>query len=469
MKKISLFIVCIGLSVIGWSQKNINSVEYSVNSRFNSGEGVYAPFLSSVNQYDRHSLTPNSLSTWWGILKKTSNSVDFGFGLELNTNVSPTETRLFAGEYFLEGKVGPFMAVLGAKRMVYGNQDHELSSGGLISSQNNRPLPGLTLETKNWVSVPYTKGYVEFTGGMFNGWFSDKTVTTNTLLHHKWLHGRIGGKLPLTVNYGLHHIAQWGGNSPVYGEAKVDLDNFVRIALAKNGSASGPATEFYNTLGNHIISQNLGLSLKLASMSAEVYWQNINEDKPVLSMNKTYNKRDGLWGISVRIPRFYLLHSFVVEYLSTTDQNGPWHDMDGVIYGGMDGYYNNGVYPNGYSYFGMTMGNPWLTSPKYNTDGGVGIQNNCVRLFYWSGMGTWKAYKYRLTGAYSKNWGFAKRVATLPKNQMSAQLEVFHPLPFINNMEASVGISADRGTQYGNNTALMVGLRYSGGFKLHGE
>jgi len=471
MRKLLILLFASACCTAVWAQQLLlqqqpDTIEYSLNARFNPGVGTYAPFLSTVNQYDRHSFTPNSLSTWGTIRKTSVKTFDYGFGAELNANLSPTENRLFPGELYVEGKVGPFLANLGMKRELFGNQDPELSSGGLIGSQNSRPIPSLTFETDGWVDVPFTHGYLEFSGGMANGWFSDKTVTTNTLLHHKWLHARLGGSFPLTLNYGLHHVAQWGGNSPTYGGAKVNLENFYRIFFAKNGSAEGPATEYYNTLGNHIISQNIGLSLKLTRCSVDVYWQNINEDKPVLFFNKAYNRRDGLWGVSVRMPKFRPLHSFVAELLSTTDQSGPWHDLDGVILGGTDGYYNNGVYPNGWSLYGMTIGNPWLTSPKYNTDGGVGIQNNCVRLFYISGLGVLNDFNYRFTGAYSLNWGFAHLFRTTPKKQFSGQLEVFHALPFLKNTEASLGISGDRGTKYGNNLALLMGLRYTGQFLL---
>jgi len=449
------------------AQQRQDTLEYSLNARITPGFGKYAPFLSTVNQYDRHSLTPNSLSTWGTLHKIATRKVDYGFGMELNANLSPTENRLFPGELYLEGKIGHFLANVGMKRETTGNQDAELSSGGLIGSRNSRPFPALTLETDGWVDVPFTKGFLEFNGGMANGWFSDKTVTTHTLMHHKWLYGRLGGSFPLSVNYGFQHVAQWAGNSPTFGSEKADLNNFMRVFLGRSGSANGPVTEYFNTLGNHIISQNVGLSLHLPQLFVDVYWQDINEDKPILWMNKAYNKEDGLWGITLRLPKFRLLHSMVAEFLSTTDQNGPWHDMDGVIYGGTDNYYNNAVYPNGWSLYGMTIGNPWLTSPKYNTDGGVGIENNCVRLWYFSGLGTLKGFNYHLTTAYSHNWGLEQRTQSTPKKQFSGQLEVFHALPFLQNTEASLGISGDRGTQYGNNFALLVGVRYTGQIILH--
>lgn len=448
--------------------QHTDTLVYSLNARLNPGFGTYAPFLSTANQYDRHSFTPNSLSLWGTIGKNISSqrTFDYGFGMELNANASPTENRFFPGELYVEGKVGPFLANLGMKREYLGNQDPELSSGNLINSQNSRPIPALTLETNGYVDVPFTKGYLEFMGGMANGWFSDKTDTKNTMMHHKWLFLRLGGSLPFTVNYGVNHVAQWGGSSRYYGSSPVTLDNFMRIFFARSGSSSSPSTEFYNILGNHILSQHIGFSLKLPDWSADFYWQDLSETGPIYAFYETFYKKDGLWGLSLRMPKFRALHSLAVEILSTTN-SGPWHDLDGIVYGGTNNYYNNSVYPNGWSFYGMAIGNPWLTSPKYNTDGNIGFENNSLRLLHFSALGEICQTKYRLTTAYSNNYGYPDNLYVPPKKQFSGQLELFHALPFLKNAEASLGISGDRGSLYGNNLALLIGFRYTGQFILN--
>jgi len=464
MKYLLSFLFLAAMSFYMHAQNSQDSLAYSLNTQINAGAGNHAPFLSTANQYDRFSLTPNSLSTWAAIKKTTSNRsvFDYGFAVELNSHVSPSESQLFASEMYVEAKVGPLLTHIGMKRETFGNQDSELSSGGFLFSKNSRPIPALTFETDGWFDVPLTQGFVSLKGGMANGWFSDETLTKNTLMHHKWLHVKLGGSRPLTFNYGLHHVAQWAGKSPTYGTGIVNFENFKKVFLGQNGSANDGLVDFYNALGNHIISQNLGFDLNLKNCSISLYWQNLNEDKPVLKMNNAYNKEDGLFGVSLRLPRFKPLHSLAIELLSTTDQNGPWHDLDGIIYGGQDSYFNNANYPNGWSFYGMTIGNPWLTSPKYNTDGWVGLENNCVRLFYLSGMGAWRQFNYRFTTAYSLNWGFIQMSRSSPKRQFSGQLEAFHALPFLKNTEASLCISGDRGAQYGNNLALLLGLRYTG-------
>jgi len=261
-------------------------------------------------------------------------------------------------------------------------------------------------------------------------------------------------------------VAQWGGQSNVYGSMPVTLDNYFRIFLGSSGSSTASWGDKENALGNHIVSQNLGLDFKFTNAKVSLYWQSIAEDSPVKKfITNTPTIEDGLWGMSVKLPGFQPLQHVVLEYLSTTDQNGPWHDLDGVIYGGQDGYYNNGMIPNGWSYKGMTIGNPWLTSPKYNNDGSTTIVNNTVRLYYFSGKGSIKSVNYRLTLAYSKNYGLTAPIYPESKDQLSWQLETSTALKYIKNTQISVGISRDRGSMYGNNLALLLGVSYSGLFK----
>jgi len=269
------------------------------------------------------------------------------------------------------------------------------------------------------------------------------------------------------LSYGVQHVAQWGGQSNVYGSMPATLDNYFRIFMGGSGNSTANLSDQENALGNHIISQNLGLDLKFKTALISFYWQSIAEDSPVKKfITNTPNIEDGLWGMSVKLPRFQPLNHFVFEYLCTTDQSGPWHDLDGVIYGGQDGYYTNSLIPNGWSYKGMTIGNPWLTSPKYNKDGSPSIVNNTLRLYYFSGKGSIKTINYRLTLAYSENFGHTAPIYTSYKRQLSWQLETSTAAKFLKNTQISLGLSGDRGSMYGNNLALILGISYSGFWKF---
>jgi hypothetical protein len=327
-------------------------------------------------------------------------------------------------------------------------------------------MPKLTIESDGYIAVPYTKGYLEVKGGLSHGWFENQKNLNGLLLHHKYAYIRVGGTLPVTINYGVQHVAQWGGKSDIYGTMPVTWNNYFRIFAGSGGSSTASWGDRENALGNHIVSQNLGLDLKLKIVLVSFYWQSIAEDSPVKRfITNTPTIEDGLWGMSVKLPKFKPLNHFVFEYLSTTDQSGPWHDLDGVIYGGLDGYYNNSITSNGWSYRGMTIGNPWLTSPKYNKDGSTTIVNNTVRLYYFSGKGRIKSFNYRLTLAYSENYGLTAPTYPNCKKQFSWQLETSTAAKFVKDTQLRLGISGDRGSMYGNNLALMLGVSYSGFWK----
>lgn len=446
------------------AQSKNDTISYSFNTRMSMGNGTSASFLSTANQYDRYSFAPNALTVWGTIHKNVNRlrKLDYGYGMELDANIAKTENRFFPNELYVQGKYSFINLYAGMKQQVFGNQDKELSSGGMLWSKNSRPMPKITIESDDYIGVPYTKGFIEVKGGLSHGWLNDNSGYKNLLMHHKYGYFRIGGQWPVKLSYGIQHVAQWGGSSDKYGSMPVTLSNYARIFLGKSGSSTANRSDQENTLGNHIISQNLGLDVNLNLVSVSFYWQNITEDPPVEFITKTPNIEDGLWGASFLIPQFRLLHHFVFEYVSTTDHNGPWHDLDGVIYGGLDSYYTNGFYPSGWSYHAMTIGTPWITSPKYNQDGNTSTENNTIRLYYFSGEGQIKSVNYRITLAKSKNYGGTKALYDGYLKQFSWQIECITPFKLIKNMNINWGLSGDKGDKYGNSTTFFIGFSYNG-------
>ena len=189
------------------NEEHQDTLLYDLDVRSVLGTGNFAPFLSTANQYDRHSITPNNVSVWGTLHKpmRPTATFDYGFGTELDANLSSQEKRFFPGELYAEGKAWFLIFTAGMKRAVYGNNDPVLSSGGMIWSRNSRPIPRLSIESDGYLKVPYTKGLLEVKGGLTHGWFTDSTVTKHTLLHYKYAGIRLGGACPVRLNYTLHH------------------------------------------------------------------------------------------------------------------------------------------------------------------------------------------------------------------------------------------------------------------------
>jgi hypothetical protein len=52
----------------------------------------------------------------------------------------------------------------------FGNQYDPLSSGSLLYSGNARPMPKVAAYS-DYMPVPYSRGYIEFKGYLFHGWY----------------------------------------------------------------------------------------------------------------------------------------------------------------------------------------------------------------------------------------------------------------------------------------------------------
>jgi len=110
----------------------------------------------------------------------------------------------------------------------------------------------------------------------------------------------------------------------------------------------------------------------------------------------------------------------------------------------------------------MTIGTPWITSPKYNQDGNTSTENNTIRLYYFSGEGQIKSVNYRITLAKSKNYGGTKALYDGYLKQFSWQIECITPFKLIKNMNINWGLSGDKGDKYGNSTTFFIGFSYNG-------
>jgi hypothetical protein len=148
--------------------------------------------------------------------------------------------------------------------------------------------------------------------------------------------------------------------------------------------------------------------------------------------------------------------------MNTTDQSGPWHDRDGLCYGGNDLYYQNSVFCNGWNYFYRSMGTPFITSPIYNTDGTIYTLNSRVRLHHIGIRGDLWGVKYRLLCSYARNFGNDNVSKKLLSTNTATLLEVSKHIEKAWGLDFSLSISGDFGTQFGNQFGVMLAVRKQG-------
>lgn len=459
-----LLLFFIGLAHVVYSGNLIENTKYEVKLMSSNSTGDKTAFWLQNNRNGTVSFQPHSGSLSAGLFKNvdTKNRL-FDYGFKIDTHFRLAEkTALYFPELYLNARLSVFELKAGRRIEHYGNQDSILSSGGLLFSQNAMPIPSITAGIPQFTYVPFTFNFVEIKGALSHGYFTDNIMVEKMRLHHKFGYVRLGGSLPVKLQYGIHHVAQWGGIVPELGQQPVGLKNYFNIFTARSGGSDALQTDQINTLGNHIISQNLKLELNFSDIQLDAYWQNISEDGPVRFIASSVNRSDGLWGLALKSNKFPVVKRILYEYLNTTDQSGPYHDKDGIVYGGNDSYFNNGVYQSGWTYFSRTIGTPLITSPIYT--GYPFITNNRVQAHHFGINGEIENVSYKFLSTFSKNY----RQYSLPIDPMrknaSYMLEMSRQFPAFHNIEGSVSLAVDHGEMYGNNFGLMIQLVKRGNF-----
>ncbi len=441
------------------------AIEYNAEIDGVVSNGEHSPFWLQNRQYGKISTFPNSFNVTLGINKDFSEQkklFDYGFKASALLQNDKIKANVYFHELYAKARFWKINMTIGSREEHLGNQDSTLSCGGLFFSHNARPMPKISLGIENFTPVPLTKGLLEIKGALVHGWFNDNIFVKDALLHHKYVYARIGGKLPVHFQYGLDHVAQWGGYSPTQGQQPVSLTAYKSIFLGGKGGSDANISDQINALGNHIISQSTRIDIDISDFKICGYWQNISEDGPVRLITKTMNLPDGLWGFSIKNKKFPFVKGILYEYLNTTDQSGPYHDKDGIVYGGNDTYFNNGTYQSGWTYFSRTIGTPFITSPIYNENGEINPVNTRVQIHHIGIEGDVTGFRYKFLSSFSKNYGSYNQAYSEMKPATSLLLEVNKILPKLYNIEISCSLGADFGKMYGNSTGCLVSIRKTG-------
>jgi len=430
-----------------------------------TSSGEFAPSILHSNTDGNISNLPHSGNLSVGIIKpatRPSRWFDYDFGVVLTGRIqAPQQTAFDAPAAQVKGYFRQLYAharlyiidiTVGIKPEVYGSQEPRYSSGGFLFSGNSQPIPRITIGIDKYTPIPGLFGYLEFKGGLTHGWFADsrtldpKIGTTNTLLHHLHASMRIGGKLPVNISYSFHHAAQWGGTSPIYGTFATDIKTWWNILKA--GAGGNSLNDQLNAEGNHIGFQELCLWFKYGGWEARAYWQTIFEDKSAKFIGFG-NIADGLWGVHVAQHNWPFINAFTYEFMNTTAQDGPYHDKDGLIYGGRDFYFINTAYRQGWTHFGRTIGNP-LLSPY----------NNRVRNHFVAVGGDIYGYRYRLMANLTHNWG--TYTEPLETKNTAVMIELKKQFAKAWGLEFSLALGADFGSQFGNSFGAIFTIAKRG-------
>ena len=219
-----------------------------------------------------------------------------------------------------------------------------LSTGDMIESGNSLGLPRYYIE--------YTKilGQFEIKVSLSDGVMDKNSVNIERpFIHDKRFFIKNNG-----FSLGLIHNVIWGGRLEKYGKQPSALDDYFRIFAGQGGSETALLTDQGNVLGNAFGVWDFRYINQLNKFHIDVYHQTFFEDRSGLELKNEMSKFDGLTGISLSFNNL----KFLFEYLKTTYQGGNTHPP------GLDSYYYNGIYQNGYRYKDRTIGNIFLSPNK---------------------------------------------------------------------------------------------------------
>ena len=219
-----------------------------------------------------------------------------------------------------------------------------LSTGDMIESGNSLGLPRYYIE--------YTKilGKFEIKVSLSDGVMDKNSVNIERpFIHDKRFFIKNNG-----FSLGLIHNVIWGGRLEKYGKQPSALDDYFRIFAGQGGSETALLTDQGNVLGNAFGVWDFRYINQLNKFHIDVYHQTFFEDRSGLELKNEMSKFDGLTGISLSFNNL----KFLFEYLKTTYQGGNTHPP------GLDSYYYNGIYQNGYRYKDRTIGNIFLSPNK---------------------------------------------------------------------------------------------------------
>ena len=343
-----------------------------------------------------------------------------------------------------------------------------VTGGDIMLSGNARNLPGVNLSS-GWIY--FEKGHwVGVKGNLAHYHLWDSRVVSGAMVHDKSVAVKLALGQNIDLMAGVHHYAQWGGQSQAQS-----LKDYIKVFFAKRGEAGDSVSDQLNVFGNHLGNEWARLVWRSQSLTVTFQYDKPFEDNSGMCMQ---NFPDGVWSLQFALAdREAFLTDLTYEFINTTWQSGNVHDRPAteeemsrqdpndpwygrVVIGGMDNYFNNSPYGSGWTHYGRILGLPLLT-PGISAEGiSTGIINNRVRGYHLALAGV-IAHKvpYRFKSTFTENFGTYVNPFDSKRWQLSLALEADKAF---RDMTLSVGVYGDVGKLYPNAAGLSLKLAYRG-------
>ncbi len=482
------FILSIGACSI---TAQTNQVIYKTELSTNVGSGEYAPFWLVTNREGIPNIQPNSAFLRAGIFQQndTTKRLSYQYGIDLVKSTRST-SELIAQQIYAGIRYHNVAFNIGSKVHTDGLQNLLLSScgGGLLWSENARPLPEVEFEIPHFITVfprmPWLKAKVAISYGWLvdNGYQLQSAHTQNGFaspngyFHRKSAAIQFKGKSRWSFTAAGEIDVEFGGNQITYANGKQisvkpdvpDLKHFLMVLIPFKGDKSATKSDQQWFYGNYVGNWQGRLTYDMGqSGQLHAYLDNYFEDS---SGFWKLNGLDGLWGFEYDAVGKKLISGIVVEYYQSTDQSGPMNFQPNLYAHtnlkywtvGNDNYYNHGFYI-GWSNYGRGMGSPLVPSPIYNKDGNLAFEDNRVRAYHLGLMGYLSdEWSDRILATYREGLGTMATPFINPEYGFSGMIELSYSPNKIKGLTASVAAACDRGELTGNNWGFNFTLKQRG-------
>jgi hypothetical protein len=443
MKKAgSIFLLATLVFYLGFSQEfsQDNPLKYSIGLNSALANKNTLPFWITANTYGA---VPNSnygslYTSMFSDYKDAESTFRFSYKASF-TGYIASENDLFINELYGGIRFRNWQLDLGAKNDELVWEGLSASNGNIIKSNNTRAFPGISLQTTDYLTLPFAKKWLRVKGNYAEYFLIDKRVVADERLHHKNLYFKFLLSEKLSVVTGLDHYVQWGGNCDEYGKLPKGLKDYLRILTGSPGGANSTVAEQNNALGNHVGAHLFQVNYSGEKTNWNFYWSHPFEDGPGL---KLANWPDAYYGffVDLKKPNHIITH-LLAEFYYTKHQGRS----DSKPYFS-ENYFNGFIYSSGWTYFGNTIGSPFFRTKTLKEGITAGVDQNYSRFI---------AYHLGFKGLLSENMRYKTYFsyiyypgwfdAPINKDQISSLVE-FYVQPKKIPFEITVGAAADFGS-----------------------
>ncbi len=483
------FIVAKSVAQIGTLGED---VEYSVFAQVTAGSGDYAPFWFTSNRYGLGPVE-NSSGLFRANVHRNAEADSlrkwrFGYGADFVGAINH-ESKFVLQQLYVDLQFKAIRLSIGQKERPLELKNQQLSTGGMTTGINARPLPQIRLELPDLWIIPRTKQWLAIKGHVAYGMFTDNKwqkenagftghYTKNVLYHSKAGFLRVGNteKFPVTLTGGLEMSDQFGGEAWNVGRRADDTSDFdeSHVKMSHNFKAfwhafimggSDPADgDYKNVEGNQLGSWHLRADYDGSFLGASFYAEHYFEDHSQLFMQ--YAWKDMLYGGELRLPSNHFVSCIVYEHVRTTDQSGSiYHDKTSIVkdqISACDNYYNHGTY-TGWHHAGYAMGNPLLLSPIYNDGAEIMFLHNRITAHHFGISGQPMPYiGYRILFTHEKSLGTYATPLTNPAYGNYLLVEASYAPPQIQGLSLTLDYGQNGGELLGRSKGCMLTVCYSG-------